>query len=220
MPKQYLSSETIYAIDQFTINEIGIPSAVLMERAAYSAFLGMKEYLSKNDFILLVAGSGNNGADAVALARMLYLDEFKVHLYITSSDNHSDGMSSQLKIAENISLPMSDTFEPDLFERASYIVDGIFGIGISREIEGNYQAIIECLNKQNDSTIVALDIPSGLSAKTGEPFETVTQADRTYTFGFLKKGMESEIGKELCGKIDICDLGYPENTLRKENILP
>lgn len=219
MSNQYLSSEMMYTIDQFTINKIGIPSAVLMERAAYSAFIGMKKHLSKNDFILIVAGSGNNGADAIALARILYLDRFNVHLYITNSNNHSDGMASQMKIAENISLPMSDTLEPELFDRASYIVDGLLGIGISREIEGDYKTIIECINKQNDSTIVALDIPSGLSAKTGGPFETVTQADMTYTFGFLKKGMDTEIGKELCGKIDICDLGYPENTLRDENIL-
>lgn len=219
MLNEYLSSETMYTIDQFTINEIGIPSPVLMERAAYSVFLEMKEQLTKEDVILLVAGSGNNGGDAVALARMLYLADYQVQLYVTNRENYSEGMASQMKIAQNIELPITFEFEKELFEKASYIVDGVFGIGISREIEGEFKTIIEGINQQEKSTIIALDIPSGLSAKTGQPFETVVKADVTYTFGFLKNGMDTFLGENICGNIIICDLGYPETILKKHGII-
>lgn len=219
MSEKYLSSDTMYKIDQFTINDISIPSAVLMERAAYSVFLGMKENFSKDVSILLVAGAGNNGADAVALARMLFLAGYSVKLYVIEGGGYSDGMAEQMAIAKNIEVPLTFEFDEGLFEQAACIVDGIFGIGLSREIEREYQTIIERINQQVDATVIALDIPSGLSAKTGEPFETVIQADITYTFGFSKKGMETDVGKELCGTIKTCNLGYPKNILREQNIL-
>lgn len=219
MSKKYLSSEAMYAIDQYTINNIGIPSPVLMERAAYSVFLEIKENLSKDDFILLIAGSGNNGADTVALARMLFLAGYSVTLYVLEGGGYSDGMAEQMKIAENVEVPMTFKFDEVLFEDAACIVDGIFGIGLSREIEGRYQIIVETINQQIDTSVVALDVPSGLSAKTGEPFETAIEADITYTFGFLKKGMETDDGQKICGNIIICDLGYPENILKKEGLI-
>jgi NAD(P)H-hydrate epimerase len=219
MTKKYLSSDTMYKIDQFTINDIGLPSPVLMERAAYSVFLDIKAKISKDVFILLVAGSGNNGGDAVALARMLYLAGYNTKLYVTSKGGYSEGMALQMKIAENINLPLTFEYDEALFKNAAYIVDGIFGIGLSREIEGEYRPIIETINQQTDTSVAALDIPSGFSAKTGEAFETVVKADVTYTFGFLKKGMDTSAGQEICGRIITCDLGYPVKILEENELI-
>jgi len=214
MENTYFSSEKMYQFDQFTIEDIGIPSAVLIERAAYSAFLELNNMLVDDDTLLIVAGTGNNGADAVALARMLHLKNHKVTLYVTNKDNYSEEIKQQLNIAQNINLTVIYELDDRLFEQATYIIDGIFGIGISREIEGHYQTIIETINKQENTSIIALDIPSGLSAKTGQPFETVVQADYTFTFGFLKKGMDTNEGKELCGEISVDDIGYPAQQLK------
>ncbi len=216
MEKMYLSSETMYQIDQYTIEQIGLPSPVLMERAAYAAFLDLKaKRLSKDDAILVVAGTGNNGGDAVALARMLFIDGYEVLCFITSPDKHSEGMAAQVSIAEKIDLPMTSAFNLQHFQQADWIIEGLFGIGLSREIEGTYKTIIEAINQQEKAHIVALDIPSGLSTVTGHAFNTVVQADITYTFGFLKKGMNTAHGRSLCGEIRLCDLGYPMHKLKK-----
>jgi len=214
MENTYFSSEKMYQFDQYTIEEIGIPSAVLIERAAYSAFLELEKLLTHDDTLLIVAGAGNNGADAVALARMLHLKNHKVTLFVTSKDNYSKELEQQLNIVQNINLAITYELEDKLFEQATYIIEGIFGIGISREVEGHYQTIIETINKQDNTTTIALDIPSGLSAKTGQPFETVIHADYTFTFGFLKKGMDTDEGKELCGEISVGDIGYPVQQLK------
>jgi len=214
MENTYFSSEEMYQFDQHTIEDIGIPSAVLIERAAYSAFLELKKRLTHDDTLLIIAGTGNNGADAVALARMLHLENHKVTLYVTSKESHSEDMAQQLDIAQNINLSVTYDLDDQLFQKATYIIEGIFGIGISREVEGHYQTIIETINKQENTTVVALDIPSGLSAETGQPFKTVVNADYTLTFGFLKKGMDSEEGKELCGEVSLGDIGYPVQQLK------
>lgn len=119
-------------------------------------------------------------------------------------------IAEQVNIAENIDLPISYEVNEIKLKEATFIIVGIFGIGLSREIEGHYRTIIEQINQQKQASIIALDIPSGLSAKSGEVFKTVVQADFTYTFGFLKKGMDTRKGKKTCGKITICDIGYPK----------
>lgn len=217
MNNQYLTSKQMYAIDQMTINEIGIPSPVLMERAAHAVFLALEKELTKEDNILIIAGSGNNGGDAVALARMFHLSNYSVKLHVIDNDNYSEGMALQMKIARNIHIPMLDKLNVSDFKDAQYIIEGIFGIGLSREIEGRYRSIIAAINQQKDATVIALDIPSGLSAKTAKAFKTVIQANSTYTFGFLKKGMDTKKGKQLCGKITVCDLGYPKSNFKLFN---
>lgn len=215
MENRYFTSVEMYQFDQFTINEIGIPSSVLMERAAHSVFIHIIQKVKSEDEILIIAGTGNNGGDAVALARMLFLLDYQVKLYIISKENHSEEMKRQVKIAQNINLPMTFDFIEQEFDKATYLIEGIFGIGISREIEGVNQSVIQKINeaRRKQKTIVSLDIPSGLSSYTGEPFTTVIQADITYTFGFKKHGMQTDIGKHLCGEIVLCDIGYPEKIL-------
>lgn len=214
MYKKYFTSDEIYEFDQYTINTIGIPSPVLMERAAYSVVLSLKKQLTSDDVIIIFAGVGNNGADAVAVARMLFLLNYNVELVLLSQKKHSKEMAQQVKIAKNINVPISYEVNEIKLKEAIYIIDGIFGIGLLREIEGNYRTIIEQINQQKQATIIALDIPSGLSAKTGETFKTVVQADSTYTFGFFKKGMDTTEGKKVCGKIITCDIGYPYKQLQ------
>src|SRR5690625_89546 len=215
MNQHFFTSEEMYQFDQYTIHEIGIPSPVLIERAAYATFQHLTSILTKQHKILIVAGKGNNGADAVALARMLYLANYRILLHIVSDKNLSDEMDQQLAIAKNIHLPLTYQFDATHFEEADYLIDGIFGIGLSREIKGIYQEIIQTMNveKKKKKTLIALDIPSGLSAHTGKVFKTVVQADYTYTFGFKKHGMQYKEGKEVCGTIVVCDIGYPNNQL-------
>lgn len=217
MREHYISSEMMYQIDKYTIEEIGIPSAVLMERAAYATFSDLKTKVDKDSYLLVIAGTGNNGGDAVALARMLFIDGYNVQCYIPKTTDYSDGMVEQVQIAKNIDLPITYTFEASDFEQADWIIEGIFGIGLSREIEGIFKIIVDWINQCQHINVISLDIPSGLSAVTGKSFQTVVHADYTYTFGFLKKGMDTKKGQLLCGNIHLCDLGYPVHKLEAFN---
>ncbi len=118
METKYVTSEEMYQIDRYTIEEIGLPSPVLMERAAHAAFLDLKTKITKEETVLVAAGTGNNGGDAVALARMLFIEGYHVRCLITGPDKHSEGMALQVRIAEKLDLPISYGFSPLLVEKA------------------------------------------------------------------------------------------------------
>lgn len=221
MAKKYFSSEEMYAFDDYTINEIGIPSSVLMERAAHATVLDLQKKISKEATIVVVAGSGHNGGDAIAVARMLYLLGYHLELFVLGKDNYSEGMKQQLTIAQNVQLPISYKIDTNRLKSADFIIEGIFGIGLSREIEGKFKHIVDLINqaRENKTTIIALDIPSGLSAVTGKPFKNIVHADYTYTFGFYKTGMDTDLGKKICGEIILCDIGYPVKAFLDANLI-
>lgn len=216
MRKQFFSSEEMYRFDNFTIQSIGIPSPVLMERAALATVDALKQKINEKESILAVAGSGNNGGDAIAVARMLHLHGYNVRILVLTKNNYSDEMKRQLNIAQNIHVPITTELKSSDFTEADLIIDGIFGIGLKREIGGIQKEAILLMNiakTKHNTRLVAVDIPSGLSAVTGDVFTPAVQADVTYTFGFYKLGMNHEIGKQLCGEVILCDIGYPYKLL-------
>ena len=93
----------------------------------------------------------------------------------------------------------------------------IFWPGVILGGEGIFKIIVDWINQCQHINVISLDIPSGLSAVTGKSFQTVVHADYTYTFGFLKKGMDTKKGQLLCGNIHLCDLGYPMHKLEAFN---
>lgn len=211
MKKCYYTAKDIYAIDRYTIETIGIPSPVLMERAAYSIYQQLTENISSTDTILLIVGAGNNGGDGIALARMLHIKGYSASIYCLNPDSIHP---LQTHIAQQVGVPFIDSLDKVL---PTIIVDALFGIGISRQIEGKYADLIHWINQQAKARIIAIDLPSGLSADLGHPMNLAVRADTTYTIGFLKQGMHTKEGKALCGNIHICDIGYP-NTLLKAKL--
>ena len=135
--------------DAYTIHEIGIPSLVLMERAA----------------LLIVCGSGNNGGDGFAVARLL--TEQGKHadvLFAGKEASLSEECRCQKQIVENMGISVFTEF-PD--EEYTVIIDAVFGVGVCREITGHYKDVIDWMNLQ-DAEKVAVDIPSGICAATGK----------------------------------------------------
>lgn len=199
------------SVDEYAISKIGIPSLVLMERAAYSIFMQIEKAFTKYDKILIVAGSGNNGADGVALSRMLRLRDFNVDLMIVGNGDRTSEFIAQREIADNVNINMvrnSRYMEYDL------IVDGLFGVGLTREIGGEFAKIINDINtvKITNPTIEvwAIDIPSGINATNGRIMGTAVYADRTITFGNAKTGIMLYPGAECAGEVYVEDIGFPE----------
>ncbi|MFQ9443038.1 MAG: NAD(P)H-hydrate epimerase, partial [Eubacterium ventriosum] len=181
--KNIVTGTDMKKVDSYTINTIGIPSLVLMERAA----LSVAEIVCKNQLkdkkILVVAGVGNNGADGVAICRILHLTGYNTELYILGDiSKASTEFKQQLSIAHNIGINIVGDYND-----ADVIIDSIFGVGLSRNVEGVYKDVISKINKGRN-IVYSVDIPSGVSADTGKICGVAVKANCTVTFGSYKIG--------------------------------
>ncbi|OJF92645.1 NAD(P)H-hydrate epimerase [Alkalibacterium sp. 20] len=217
-----LSSQTIKAIDTFTIDTIGIPSMVLMERAALAVV--EKILADETDELKsygIVCGTGNNGADGLAIGRLLVQTGKTVTLYVVGDTQRaSKEFKQQLKIVKNLNLDIK-TFDTVATEfEGDVVIDALFGIGLDRNVEGSYRLAITSINASKGK-IIALDVPSGLSANTGQVLGIAVEAEETYTIGFMKKGFGHKGAKSYTGTVTVLDIGYPaphffEDIIKKE----
>ena len=130
-------------IDKYTIENIKVPGIVLMERAALSVASLIMEKEGTDQSVQIVAGEGNNGADGLAVARMLYLNGYDVVVYIAGDESKAtDDFKTQLQIIRN--LGVKEVVE---IQDRDITVDAIFGVGLSRNVEGKYKEVIEKINK-------------------------------------------------------------------------
>ncbi|WP_089108152.1 NAD(P)H-hydrate epimerase [Secundilactobacillus mixtipabuli] len=191
--------------DSHTIQEIGIPSLVLMERAA----LGATGRLLTGDFnlsnVLVFAGTGNNGGDGLAIARMLHVRDVKVTVMLTGAEDHtSTETAQQLKILHYYQIPVI----PASTSLSGYttIIDAIFGIGLDRPVEGKFADWIKAINASS-AKVFSVDVPSGLNADTGEPQGATVKATATSTFAYAKNGFVTDQGKQYTGELFVEDIG-------------
>ena len=222
--------------DSYTIEKIGIPSMVLMERAAFSMFQFLKKRIKPGERVLCLCGMGNNGADGIALARQLVIDGTSADIMTIGSEKKA---TIQWKEQKNIALNCGvtiRTFEreisgtiddeitynrvwADIVNNYDYVVDALFGIGLKRDVEGLYKRAIDGINYVKDSrsnhkmlTVISVDVPSGLCADTGQIMGTAIKADYTLTFGAKKSGLILYEGKDMSGEIVVCDIGIPKKS--------
>ncbi len=209
--------------DKNTIHHFGIPSMVLIERAALAAFEEIEKIFEYGKARILIAcGVGNNGADGLVLARLLYLKGYEVEiLTVGNRQKATEENKQELMIADAYGLVRfsTETFfachglhaneqivnhAESLQQAREYdlIVDAVFGVGLSRRIEGEYGQLLELLNQLRAKKL-ALDIPSGIDADDGSVLGIAFRADLTVTFSYEKVGMRLYPGQEYCGTI-IC----------------
>lgn len=199
-----LTGKQMLEADQYTIEHIGIPSMVLMERAAIQTVEIMEEENVNFKHVLVVCGSGNNGGDGYAIARLLHLKGHRVSIYFVGNESkRSEENKLQKKIADYYKIPVKQELEN---EEYSVIIDAIFGIGLSRNIEGRYQEIIAKLNQMSGFR-VAVDMPSGIQDETGKVMGIAFQADLTIAIAFAKRGQVLEAGNPYVGKLRIANIG-------------
>lgn len=174
----------------------------LMERAGACAAGIALDMLAGRALIL--AGPGNNGGDAFVVARRL---KEAGHAPVVLFADPPDKLPADARHAHADWLAAGGTCVTEYpAGRFGLIIDGLFGIGLTRAVEGAYAHWIEEANASG-SPILALDAPSGLNALTGQITGPAIRATRTVTFIALKPGLLTGDGPELCGTIDVCDLG-------------
>lgn len=192
------------AADRYTIEHIGIPSLVLMERAALKTVEIIKKHGTDTSAALIVCGSGNNGGDGFAIARLLKEKGEEVQVLFAGKESSLSGECGVQKgIAERLGIIIL-TEIPDA--EYTVIIDAMFGVGLCREIEGKYADIIRWMNCQHCEK-VAVDIPSGVNAADGTIFGTAFRADYTVSMACVKAGCELYPGKDYAGETEAVQIG-------------
>lgn len=205
-----VDSSKMKQIEKYTMEDIKIPSLVLMERAALELVTLVKQKIKKDDHILVVCGPGNNGADGVAAGRILYLQGYQVAILLPfDREKCSEQMNIQLTIARNLGIRIDNSTR---ISEYNIIIDAIFGIGLSKPIRGHLGDIISEINRGNHK-VFSVDVPSGISTDTGKVLGSAIRADYTITFGFMKQGLVLHPGADYSGEIILADIGFPDKAL-------
>ena len=224
IPGKHISGTNLYApvldaagmkeADRITIEEVGIPSLVLMERAALAVAECVKKYAKPGMRIGVLCGTGNNGGDGAAVARLLTEAGYTADILLKDAQKNvgTEEFLQQLKIAKNYGVMIC---EPEDTARYEIIVDALFGIGLARCVEGEYAALLERLNEEQH-IVIAVDIASGISASDGSVCGVALYADETVTFGAVKSGHLLYPGKEYTGKLTVADIGFPRDVLMRQ----
>ncbi|MCH5341177.1 MAG: NAD(P)H-hydrate dehydratase [Acetatifactor sp.] len=208
--KYLVTAEEMRRYDTNTIEKIGIPSMVLMERAALAALEAVERHCAGEiGSALVLAGMGNNGGDGLALARLLCEQGFRVEVWCVGAQ---DKASAQWKQQREIlkSYPVEMVTKPGRREY-TVVIDALFGVGLSREVDGIFREAITAFGKLSGYKI-ALDLPSGVDSDTGRIWSCAVHADETVTFGFCKRGLVMYPGCEYAGKVTVAQIGISERS--------
>ena len=209
-------------IDQDTIEGIGIPGIVLMETAGREIVRAIDCHYPDAQRIGILVGKGNNGGDGLVIARQLAHAGRDAHIFLVSpSDSFTGAARTNLEIANNLGLHIEETLTDVSTHikshRCELLVDAILGTGLHSDVREPISTIINTINKLS-IPILAVDLPSGLDANTGNPLGTCVKADRTVTIGLPKRGVLLHPGAELAGKLEIVDIGFPRQVIDGQNI--
>ena len=209
------TGEQMRRADLYTIEEIGVPSMVLMERAALEVVRCMEEEQLDFRKVLVVCGSGNNGGDGYAIARLLHLKGHDVTIFFAgNSQKRSEENAQQAKIAAHYEIPVITNLGT---EEYSVIIDALFGTGLKREVTGHYREVL-CSVNQMAGKKVAVDLPSGIHDTTGARMGIAFCADLTVAIAFPKRGLFLQEGNVCAGKILTGDIGISSETFSEGTV--
>ncbi len=211
-----LSAESMRQVDRKAIDEFGIPSLVLMENAAIGLADAIAETYSSARGVAIFCGPGNNGGDGLALARHLAVRGYHLELCLLSGGRDFSGDSAvQLNICQNQGLSIREIGPEDSLHNAveaarelDLVVDALFGIGLTRPLEGQYAELVEVLNRLTLPSL-AVDLPSGLSGSRRDIPGPHIEADLTVTFGAPKVAHVFSPAADAVGRVAVADLGIP-----------
>ncbi len=207
LPFQLFSTSQVRAMEQLVIQQQGIPGIQLMKRAGRASFECLLKHHSKPEKITVFCGSGNNAGDGYVIAALAASRKIPVEIVqVGRQDALSEDAKAAFEFACSAQVPL--VTEADL--SAGVIVDGLLGTGYqSGALKPDYQNAIELMN-QSGLPVLAIDVPSGLSADTGAADTVAVKAEHTVTFIGLKAGLLTGRGPALCGELHFDSLGLDE----------
>ena len=214
-----LTSAQMRDADRRTIDEVGIPSAVLMENAGRQVVAAMERHLRAlgDQRVAVVCGKGNNGGDGFVVARVLEASGVPTRVYLLVSASEIEGDAQiNLSALDAVGVPVVDVAEPDAWAAqlaeiaaSGVVVDALFGTGLARPLEGHWRTVVEDLNASG-VPIVSVDLPSGLSGDTTHLIGETIDATLTVTLGAPKLPLLVSPAAIQAGDVVVADIGIPE----------
>ena len=200
-------------IDRRALEEFDIPGIILMEHAGVAVVDVVRSLVRPEEgAVVIVCGSGNNGGDGLVAARHLANKGYPVAVYLAKAPEQFKGDAlSNLKMLRHFPVLIKE-FSEFPVDTVSIVIDALLGTGTKGEITGTCREAIDCLNRCG-KPIIAVDIPSGIDADTGEILGAAVKASLTVTMALPKKGMLAPAAKDHCGKVIVADIGIPASLL-------
>lgn len=221
-----VSAKEMQALDKKAIEDFGIPGLILMENAGRGiAELILRHFAqARQKGALILAGPGNNGGDGFVVARHLHQSGVPVTLLVLAPEEKFQGDArTNLQIVLRLGFPISWCVDQSSLQNAALelqtcgvVVDAIFGTGLTRKVTGRFARAIDMANASG-VPIVAVDIPSGLSADTGRPLGTAIRAKLTATMALAKIGQAVYPGVEYVGDLYLVDIGLPPAAVNEQS---
>lgn len=212
----YVSREEIRELDRIAMEDYGMPGVVLMEHAGAGAVECAFEMLGdvRNARVAVVCGRGNNGGDGYVVARLLHNKGVGVVVHLVAERDKIGGDALvNLRIIEKMKLDIRAAESGGLdFSAVDLVVDAMLGTGLAGAVREPFLSAIKAVNAAG-TPVLAIDIPSGLDANTGEVLGDCVRAARTATFAMPKIGFTRGRGPEMAGEVTVVDLGVPAEIL-------
>jgi ADP-dependent NAD(P)H-hydrate dehydratase / NAD(P)H-hydrate epimerase len=225
--RQVVTSAEMKKLDQATFKAKKISVYDLMRYAGNKVYLEMssKQLCSKADEIIVLAGRGNNGGDALVIAEMLIADGYKVHPFLIDTNHHQsqenqkqvDFLIKKQVIIKQINHDQINDFHNAL-KRATCLIDGLLGIGFEDSLEPFYYELIKAIN-QAKIKVISIDLPSGLSAKNGLVKEIAIKASHTMVIGRYKVGNLIQDALDVQGELHFIDIDIIDEVSRKRTYI-
>lgn len=216
------TSDEMRRCDTAATERYGIPGIVLMENAARGTVDAAERLFgaAEGQWIVLLCGKGNNGGDGFAMARHLVNRGAEVDVLLLGPDTASTGDAaanlSVLRVMERetrrlrVRLLSSSAQLADLLHRRpAWVGDAMLGTGLSSPVKGEIAELIEVLNS-SPVPVLAVDVPTGIDADTGDVLGMAIEATHTLTMGGLKRGLLLRAGREHAGEVHLVDIGMPK----------
>ncbi len=221
-----LTAAEMRELDRRAIAEVGIPSLVLMENAGRSTYQVLRrEFPELSGEVAVLAGRGNNGGDGFVVARYLANAGIPVAVFLLGRRDQVGGDARvNLEILAHQGLEVVEVLEEshlqaalDRLARAGLIVDALLGTGLNSPVTGLLASLIQQVNHLKRQ-VLAVDLPSGLSADTGEVLGVAVKADVTVTYGWPKIGQIVAPGRDYVGRLWQVDLSIPPDLAREAKV--
>jgi len=213
-----VTSQEMKRLDELTIKTIGMPSIVLMENAGIKVVEVIeKEYSPLPEkSVYILCGPGSNGGDGMVIARHLFNRRVRVKVFLLAKKNRVKGdAATNLSIAEKLGIEVKEINSAQNLKllrqelpHADIIVDALLGTGSTLPLRGLMREAVGLIN-QCSSYTMAVDLPTGLHADTGEVPGEAIKANVTVTFAYPKRGLYLYPGINYTGKIEVADIGIP-----------
>ncbi|MCR5151670.1 MAG: NAD(P)H-hydrate dehydratase [Prevotella sp.] len=218
------TSEQLRNLDSYTIEHEPISSIGLMERAAKALTKAIVEEWPKTDKpIVVFAGPGNNGGDALAVSRMLAESGYQVSVYLFNINNHlsDDCATNKARIIESkrvkAFVEITSEFEPPKLESDMLVIDGLFGTGLNKALTKGFASLVRYINA-SPAKVISLDMPSGLMTEDNSfnAAQNIIKADTTLTLHTIKLAFLFAGIQQFIGKLKVLDIGLSKEFIDKE----